>query len=174
MMGAQRLEVLIGKETIPLELRADGSAYVAGKQMDYSTLPISRTSMQLVVNGRVYKVDLESSPDQVEAGETMALRVNGTPFDVVVNDERSKLMKSAHGSTDATAGPTTVRAPMPGLVSKVEVAKGDQVSPGQGLVILEAMKMENEIRSNVKGQIKDIFVQTGRAVEKGEPILTIG
>ena len=174
MTGAQKLEVLIGKEAIPLELTGNGSASVAGRSMEYSILQLSRSSMQLVVNGRVFRVDVETLPEQMEAGETMSLRINGTPFDLVVNDERSKLLKSAHGPTDARSGPTTVRAPMPGLVSKVEVAKGDQVSAGQGLVILEAMKMENEIRSSVTGEVKEVFVQTGRAVEKGEPILTIG
>ena len=173
-MGAQKLEVLIGKVTIPLELTGNGSASVAGRHMEYSVLPLSRGSVQLVVNGRVFKVDLETLPEQLEAGETLNLRINGTPFELIVNDERSKLLKSAHAGTDSASGPTTVRAPMPGLVSKVEVAKGDQVSLGQGLVILEAMKMENEIRSNVKGEVKEVFVETGRAVEKGEPILTIG
>jgi len=173
-MGAQRLEVLIGKETIPLELTGNGSASVAGRHVDYSILPLTPGSMQLVVNGRVFKVDLETMPDQLEAGEAMNLRINGTPFELIVNDERSKLLKSVNAASDSTSGPTTVRAPMPGLVSKVEVAKGDQVSAGQGLVILEAMKMENEIRSSVKGEVKEVFVETGRAVEKGEPILTIG
>ena len=63
---------------------------------------------------------------------------------------------------------------MPGLIARVEVVPGDEVVPGKGLLVLEAMKMENEIRSGVSGKVLKIHVEKGRAVEKGEPLVTIG
>lgn len=66
-----------------------------------------------------------------------------------------------------------VRAPMPGLVVAVEVAEGDEVSAGQGVVILEAMKMQNELRSPVAGTVKRVFVTGGTAVDKDQPLVRV-
>jgi biotin carboxyl carrier protein len=64
-----------------------------------------------------------------------------------------------------------VRAPMPGLIVRVEVAEGESVSAGQGVVIIEAMKMENELKSDAAGVVKKILVQQGQAVEKGTVLI---
>jgi len=63
--------------------------------------------------------------------------------------------------------------PMPGLVLRLEVDEGQSVTPGMGLVVLEAMKMENEIRAQSAGTVRRIHVKTGQAVEKGTPLLEI-
>jgi biotin carboxyl carrier protein len=62
---------------------------------------------------------------------------------------------------------------MPGMVVKVEVREGDSIKKGEGLVILEAMKMENELKAPVNGRISSVHVQRGAAVEKGEKLVTI-
>ena len=70
------------------------------------------------------------------------------------------------GLAPAKGGPARVRAPMPGLVLAVEVAEGDRVSEGQGIMIIEAMKMENEIRAPAGGLVRDLSVAAGDAVER--------
>jgi biotin carboxyl carrier protein len=84
---------------------------------------------------------------------------------VQVTSERERFRKQLK---TASSGPvrTEIRAPMPALVVKVEVKEGDSVHEGQGLVVLEAMKMENEIRSHADGKVKGIRVKAGEAVEK--------
>jgi pyruvate carboxylase subunit B len=62
---------------------------------------------------------------------------------------------------------------MPGLISRIEVHVGEEVASGSGLLVLEAMKMENEIRSLTDGRIQTIHVEKGKAVEKGEALITI-
>jgi pyruvate carboxylase subunit B len=62
---------------------------------------------------------------------------------------------------------------MPGLVIKVEVDPGAEVERGQGLIVIEAMKMENELRASSAGRVSDIRVTAGQAVDKGEPLLVI-
>jgi propionyl-CoA carboxylase alpha chain len=62
-------------------------------------------------------------------------------------------------------------APMPGLIVRVNVAAGDRVQPGQGLVVMEAMKMENELRATAAGTVKRVMAAPGAAVEKGALLL---
>jgi len=81
-----------------------------------------------------------------------------------------RALKQARHSKDA---PGLVRAPMPGLVLRVEVEAGQEVAAGGGLVVLEAMKMENEIRSPGPGRVKVILVEPGQAVEKGAPLVEV-
>lgn len=91
---------------------------------------------------------------------------------VQVTSERERLHRQLSA---AVQGPvrTEVRAPMPALVVKVEVNEGDSVSAGQGLVILEAMKMENEIKAHAPGTVKEICVTAGEAVEKDEILILL-
>ncbi len=91
---------------------------------------------------------------------------------VQVASERERFRKQLRA---ASHGPvrTEVRAPMPALVVKVEVQEGDSVREGQGLVILEAMKMENEIKAHAAGDVKKIFVTAGEAVEKDELMILL-
>jgi biotin carboxyl carrier protein len=63
---------------------------------------------------------------------------------------------------------------MPGLVVRVEVSEGDEVGPGQGLVIVEAMKMENELRADVAARVKAVHVKPGEAVEKDQVLIDFG
>ena len=67
----------------------------------------------------------------------------------------------------------TIRAPMPGLVKRIEVGVGDTIKPGSGLLILEAMKMENEIRSPLPGVVRQVHATQGATVEKDEPLIVI-
>ena len=62
---------------------------------------------------------------------------------------------------------------MPGIIARLEVSVGDEVVPGRGLLVLEAMKMENEIRSTTRGKVTRIFVDKGKIVEKGESLVII-
>lgn len=94
-------------------------------------------------------------------------------LEVIVEDSRMKLFKQFANEGKAISGDVVIRAPMPGLVSKLEVREGDVVQPGTGLIILEAMKMENEIRSHVRGRVKKIEVGERLTVEKGQPMITI-
>jgi biotin carboxyl carrier protein len=97
--------------------------------------------------------------------------VAGRIFHLEVIDERSKLLA---GSAAAVAsGPQTVLAEMPGKVVKLAVAPGSAVSEGQGVVILEAMKMENQIPSPIDGVVTEIAVSEGQTVEAGATLFVV-
>ena len=102
------------------------------------------------------------------------LQLRGWRVTAEVVDERTLRIREMTGSSAAALGPKPVRAPMPGLVVRVEVAVGDEVRPGQGLVIVEAMKMENELRAEVAGRVTAVHVERGQTVEKDQPLIDLG
>jgi pyruvate carboxylase subunit B len=103
-----------------------------------------------------------------------ALGIAGERVAVAVVDERTRAIQALTARPDAPGGETTVRAPMPGLVVRVEVAAGQRVERGAGLVVVEAMKMENELRAPVAGVVQAVHVAVGVAVEQGAPLVTLG
>jgi len=87
--------------------------------------------------------------------------------------DRDLLLKSFAGERSGHHRLAEIKAPMPGLVVKVLVKKGDNIKGGESLVILEAMKMENEIRVSYDSEVIDLFVSEGDVVEKGQVIAAL-
>lgn len=94
-------------------------------------------------------------------------------FQVQVEDERTRKLNTGRKAPALPTGELAVRAPIPGLVVKVLVNPGDEVADGQSLVILEAMKMENEIRSLRAGKVRSVAVTAGQRVEQNEVLLVV-
>jgi pyruvate carboxylase subunit B len=94
-------------------------------------------------------------------------------FDVEALDERRRAIQELSGAAGGNAGPAPLIAPMPGLVVRVNVKVGDQVQAGQPLVVMEAMKMENELRSVSSGVVSTVRAQPGAAVEKGAVLVEL-
>ena len=103
----------------------------------------------------------------------LALGVVGERFEVEVVDERTRQIQALTGAPRGSAGSGTIRAPMPGLVVRVEVEAGQRVDAGAGLVVVEAMKMENELRAHRAGVVAAVHVAVGQAVDKGAPLVTV-
>ena len=99
------------------------------------------------------------------------LHVDGTRHVAEVIDERTRVIRSLTRAQAGPHGPKPVRAPMPGLIVRVEVAPGQRVAPGQGVVIMEAMKMENELRAEGDGVVARVLVAAGQPVEKGAVLI---
>ena len=101
------------------------------------------------------------------------LWVDGFRYEVEALDERSRAIRELSGAGAAATGPAPLVAPMPGMIVRIGVSVGDVVEPGQGLVVMEAMKMENELRATSAGTVKAILAQPGTAVEKGAILLEL-
>jgi biotin carboxyl carrier protein len=93
--------------------------------------------------------------------------VDGHRVEVRALDERARAIRALSAVSAAASGPAPLVAPMPGLIVRVSVAPGDRVEAGQGLVVMEAMKMENELRTRSAGTVRVVRVTPGVAVEKG-------
>ena len=98
---------------------------------------------------------------------SFTLSVDGHRFSGEALDERTRAIRDITAKASEASGPAPLVAPMPGLIVRVNVAHGDAVQPGHGLVVIEAMKMENELRAPGAGTVKAIHVASGQAVEKG-------
>ena len=103
-------------------------------------------------------------------GEWRVLQ-EGVPLSVEAIDERTRHIREMAGAEAGPRGPQPVRAPMPGLIVEVEVAEGDRVREGDGLVIVEAMKMENELRAETDAIVRQVHVDAGEPVEKDQILI---
>jgi pyruvate carboxylase subunit B len=100
-----------------------------------------------------------------------AVGFQGERHELEVVDERTRHIRSLTGGGAKASGPTVLKAPMPGMVMKVAVEAGQRVAAGAALVVLEAMKMENELRAPTAAVVKGVRVKPGEAVEKGQVLV---
>jgi len=101
------------------------------------------------------------------------LWLDGFRYEVEALDERTRAIRELSGAGKEASGPAPLLAPMPGMIARVAVQVGDTVEPGQSLVVMEAMKMENELRATSAGTVKAVLAQPGTAVEKGAVLLEL-
>jgi glutaconyl-CoA/methylmalonyl-CoA decarboxylase subunit gamma len=118
------------------------------------------------IDGQVVDLTIEGSPPEIGAV------ASGHRSYVRVESERMRAAEQAKKATGG-AGERVIKSPMPGRVVKMLVAKGDAVEVGQGLVVLEAMKMENEVRAKVAGTVAEVHVAAGAAVEGNAKLVTL-
>ncbi|MEO0183921.1 MAG: biotin/lipoyl-containing protein [candidate division WOR-3 bacterium] len=134
-----------------------------GKNIFAEVAGIEKDKLTLIIENRPYQVFLD--------GENQ-LTINGESYSFEVIDEQvAKVLKSAPDIGHKKE--VTVTAPMPGLVIEVEVNEGDSVKKGQGLLIIEAMKMQNEFKAPRDGIVKKILVQKGQTVNSKDALVVI-
>ncbi len=163
-----RYQVTIGDRVVDVELGPDG-VRAAGVPVEVSLEQSDGTPVQgLLVDGRSYRVVAE------RAGQgRWRLDLSGHVIDVEVLDERTRTIREMSGAGRKATGPKPITAPMPGMVVKIEVSEGSRVEAGQGVAIVEAMKMENELRAGAAGIVTRVHVRAGDAVEKDQVLVDL-
>jgi pyruvate carboxylase subunit B len=158
-----RYFVTVAGRTLEVVLE-NGAIRIDGQAVDAELVDVPGTPL------RHLRIDGESWPlvarKAAERGD-WDVHIGGGRFAVTVVDERTKAIREMTGRADGPRGPRPLRAPMPGLVARVEVTAGQIVRRGDGIVIVEAMKMENELKADTGGVVSRIHVTPGQAVEKG-------
>jgi acetyl/propionyl-CoA carboxylase alpha subunit len=162
-------EVTIGERTLTVEIQGsvvtvDGDPYEVdlGRVADG---PIR----SLLVDGRSHGF----AAHEAGGGGRWRLHFGGLTLSAVVVDERTRSIRAMTGEGRSAKGPRPIVAPMPGKVVRVEVAVGDEVRAGQGIVIVEAMKMENELVADSAGMVSGVHVREGQAVEKDQLLVDL-
>jgi pyruvate carboxylase subunit B len=156
---------LAGRE---IEVEVDGERVTVGGRVVTASLRslAGSSARQLVIDGRPSVLTLRGgSRGQWSVG------ARGESWEVEVVDERTRHVRSLTAGPQRPRGPATLKAPMPGLVVRVLVEPGQEVAGGAGLVVLEAMKMENELKAPAAGTVSAIRAQPGAAVEKGQVLV---
>ncbi len=151
-----------------VELLNDGKVTVNGKlyHVDYEEVS-GHNLITLLVDGRSFEAHV--SEDEF----TWQVLMQGALYEAEVVDEREKRLREAAGYTTVSSGKFVLKSPMPGLVVKMAVEEGQQVKTGDVLVILESMKMQNELKSPQDGVIGEVQVAQGDSVELKQAMLTI-
>ncbi len=161
-----RYFITIEGRTLEVELGADG-VRLDGEPVTVDLAEVDGTQVRtLLMNHRSHSILANG-----EGAGAWALHLSGRPLRVGVLDERTRAIRERAGLREGAGGPKPLRAPMPGLVIKVEVREGESVFAGQGLVIVEAMKMENELKSSGEGRVKRVLASPGQTVEKDEVLV---
>jgi pyruvate carboxylase subunit B len=151
-----------------LEVTVDGDRVtVDGTVVQAELSPVPGTPLKrLTIDGKT----LQWPMDKASGGRWVVAPL-GESWEVEVLDERARHIRQLTGSGQGKSRESVLKAPMPGLVVRVEVEPGQTVVEGQGILVLEAMKMENELRASAAGTVAAVLVVPGAAVEKGDVLV---
>lgn len=147
-------EVIVVSEAVNI----DGDL-VVGRVAEIEGTPVR----MVTIGDAVHRVVVRRGAQRGE----YTLWVDGYRFAAEALDERTSAIRELSKLSAKASGPAPLTAPMPGLIVRINVKAGDRVGQGQGLVVMEAMKMENELRASSAGVVKYVHATVGNAVEKG-------
>ncbi|MDE2821538.1 MAG: biotin/lipoyl-binding protein [Chloroflexota bacterium] len=157
---------VIDEQSYEIEIDNDGAILVNGELRDVDFLNLGGSLYSIITGNK----SLEAVIDDDEG--KIAVMMGGQLFETQVLDERAMLLMQRRGGLKITSG--EVSAPMPGLIVIVTVEVGQAVAQGDTVVILESMKMQNELKSPVAGVVRAIHVEASQAVDKGQMLVEIG
>lgn len=164
-----QFELELSGETYKVEISSDQQiAIIDGHTVPFQILSDQSERLLVRLGTKIYKVT-NSSTD----GNYVHFALNGNPVEVSIKDEQQLLLEKLGFNSQSTVTAGVVNAPMPGKILDILVDEGDQVSEGFSLMVLEAMKMENELKSPVKGVVKSLNVKKNESVEKNQKLLEI-
>ena len=158
----------IGTTEFSVEVIDKGHISVNGKIMEVDFESISGQPVySMLIDGKSYEAYVNATDDEWQ------VLLQGQQYPVKVQDEREMRLRAAAGGKPLTSGDFQLKAPMPGLVIDIPVQENQQIEKGQVLIILESMKMQNELRSPRAGKVERIKVKAGESVEQRQTLLTV-
>jgi biotin carboxyl carrier protein len=153
-----------------LEIDRSGNGFTLnGKSVEADIQPLDSATFQVLYQGASYTVHVMEVNREAKVA---LLKIDGKLAEVALTTEMDRILKKL-GLEGATAKVSDIKAPMPGLIHSVKVEPGQQVSKGDPILILEAMKMENLIKAPADGVIGKIHVEKGQNVEKGALLVSL-
>jgi biotin carboxyl carrier protein len=163
-----KYQTIVNGNVFDIEINEDGRILVNGMER--------AIDFRLMRQGEIYSLLLDHLSFEAvveERDEEYHVLISGDLYEVDVTDERSRRLSNAFMAFADTSGETAIRAPMPGLIVRVPVVEGQVVKQGETVVILESMKMENELRSSRDGTVHRVNIKAGDSVEQNKVLVTI-
>jgi biotin carboxyl carrier protein len=164
-----KLNAQIEGERVALELRREGGrvwAEVGGRRYELEARAVGAGEYVLLHEGRVYECRVGA-----RAGGAAEVTVGARAYEVVLTDP--KRLRGAAAAGGEQGGRAQIKAPMPGKVVRVLVEAGQAVEAGQGVVVVEAMKMQNELKSPKAGAVAELRAEAGATVNAGDVLAVI-
>jgi biotin carboxyl carrier protein len=166
-IAEMKYTTIINKKQFEIEVLGEGRLLVNGVLHEVDFLELRNSLFSIIKDNRSLEIVIdETNPDQYE------IMLGGRLYDGQVLDERAMLMINRKGGIKLNSG--EVNSPMPGLIVEVRTTVGATVQEGQTVVILESMKMQNELKAPRSGTVLQIAVSKGQTVEKGALLVEIG
>ena len=158
----------IGEQEFEVEILDDSQVSVDGVvyHVDFESVS-GQPVYTMLVDGKSYEAHILQDEDEWQ------VLLRGTLYTAQVEDERERRLRGAMGAGEGDAGEYILKAPMPGLVIQVPVEEGQEVKKGDVLLILESMKMQNELKSPRDGKVLRVQVAEGDSVEQRETVLVV-
>jgi biotin carboxyl carrier protein len=163
-------EITIGDATHRVEARREGDGWVVtidDREVAVNANVPEPGSIHLIRDGRSYAARVT----ETDVGRDVV--IDGVRYEIGMIDDRRKALSALFGGSGPGGGGEVVSTSMPGKVVTILVSEGDLVEEGQGVIVVEAMKMENELRARGPGVVQSIPVAVGDAVESGAELLRI-
>ncbi|MCE7946707.1 MAG: biotin/lipoyl-binding protein [Chloroflexi bacterium CFX4] len=157
----------VNGQTFEIELDKDGRLTINGEERHVDFYHISEALYSALINNKSVEALVENQDGRYQ------VLLAGDLYDVEVLDERQQRLMSASGGFGVAQGEIAIRSPMPGLIVAVRVSEGQEVEKGQPLVVLESMKMENDIKAPRSGKVERIHVEKGQTVEQNKALITL-
>jgi biotin carboxyl carrier protein len=162
--------VSIDSSKFNIRILNENQLTIDDEKFSFELLPVCNHSFILKLNNKVFGITSERL-----SSELFKVLIQGNQYEVIVRTAlQEKAVKLLENSAGSQHHYMKVKAPMPGLILKVRKKVGEQVELGESVIILEAMKMENDLKAPASGIIENIFVTEGSAVEKGIILFSIG
>ena len=153
-------EIQITEKDKGLEMRIEGEV------VPFDLAKVENSNLvSILIGNRSFEAEVSRNADGYE------VFLKGQKFNCFLEDERTARLKSLVGYEVKTVREKEFVTPMPGLVVTVDIKEGEQIKAGQGLVVVEAMKMENELKARFDAKVKEVKVKPGQAVEKDEVLI---
>lgn len=165
-----KLIATVGSRAVEVVVTVDNGRYrvTLGEQVwDVDARLTEHGIASLIIDGVSHVADVED-----RAGECV-VDIGGETYTVHV-EEHTRYIIRTRGGAAGGAGSQTVKAPLPGKITHVSVQAGDAVTAGQSLLVIEAMKMENELKASGAGTVREVRVAAGQAVNAGDVLVVIG
>ena len=160
--------ITINDKKHAVKLNGSGKIEINGKPVSAEVMRINNHAYLLRFGDKVFEI----TSNKIEK-DRFGFLINGWYFDTLVRTRLQETANEFMQKKDKHAHVAEIKAPMPGLILKLKKQQGDEVKAGESLLILEAMKMENELHSSRTGKVKEVHVKEGTSVEKNTLIMTI-